>query len=72
MISMESFKERTAHRNIYGLLNGMSLGQEYGTAMESVVRVVYDDRGSSPRLRIHLFFKILKIYVKNGHTKDRR
>ena len=28
-------------------------------------------RGSSPRLRINVF-KVLKIYVKNGRTKDRR
>ena len=33
-------KDRTAHVNIYGLINGISLVQEYGTALESVIKTV--------------------------------
>ena len=33
MGSLIGSSERTTHENIYGLLNGMSLRQEYGTIM---------------------------------------
>ena len=34
-------KDETAHANLDGLIDGISLGQEYGTVMESTVIVVY-------------------------------
>ena len=40
ILMMKYCKDRTAHVNIYGLINGISLVQEYGTALETVIKIV--------------------------------